>query len=119
MFNLVSKNLRIELYLNNINYRYLTANQFNLISIQLLNMLLGFFIATALSTIQAQTGDWSIVVAAIIVTNQELISKMVYQIPYLKDTESKNTMRKFLKYCNSLKIGIIYGLFIDAFKLGS
>ena len=86
---------------------------------QLLNLLIGFFIATALSTIPAQTGDWGIVAAAIIVTNQEIISKIIYQCNNLKILPKKSIMTVLFKQCNNIKIGILYGLFVDAFKLGS
>lgn len=89
------------------------------LSLQLLSLLIGFFISTALSTIPAQTGDWGIIAAAIIVTNQELISKITYQRKANSNYKSILTIDFFFKYCNSIKIGIIYGLFVDAFKLGS
>jgi hypothetical protein len=91
----------------------------NSLGIQLLNILLGFFAATALSTIPAQTGDWGIVAAAIIVTNQEIISKIIYKYKSLKPVRHNFFITIFLKYCNNIKIGILYGLFVDAFKLGS
>lgn len=97
----------------------LTHYNLNLLSIELLSILLGFFASTALSTIPAQTGDWGIVAAAIIVTNQEVISKITYQSNILKYYKYNTILSKYLKYCNNIKIGIIYGLFVDAFKLGS
>lgn len=112
--NLIAQTNKIFQFIENfINYK------FNSFSIQLLSILLGFFVATALSTIPAQTGDWSIVASAIIVTNQEVISKITYQ-NYIPKYRYKTIMLKTcLKYCNSIKIGILYGLFVDAFKLGS
>ena len=113
-------NLEIQLSLN-FGYFINSLNfKFHYLSIQLLHTLLGFFISTTLSTIPAQTGDWGIIAAAIIVTNQEIISKIVYQkhkIYYFK-TQSL-LLQTWLKYCNNIKIGILYGLFVDAFKLGS
>jgi len=97
----------------------LTDYKLNILSLQLLSILLGFFASTALSTIPAQTGDWGIVAAAIIVTNQEIISKITYQSNILKYYKYNILLSKYLKYCNNIKIGIIYGLFVDAFKLGS
>lgn len=81
--------------------------------------MIGFFIATALSTIPAQTGDWGIVAAAIIVTNQEIISKIIYQYKNLTILPKKSIITEIFKQCNNIKIGILYGLFVDAFKLGS
>lgn len=96
-----------------------TDYKLNFISFQLLSILLGFFASTALSTIPAQTGDWGIVAAAIIVTNQEIISKITYQNNILINYDYNIKLNKYLKYCNNIKVGIIYGLFVDAFKLGS
>lgn len=81
--------------------------------------MIGFFIATALSTIPAQTGDWGIVAAAIIVTNQEIISKIIYQYKNLTILPKESIITEIFKQCNNIKIGILYGLFVDAFKLGS
>lgn len=93
-------------------YRYINQilnNKLTNLSISILNMLLGFFISTALSTIPGQTGDWGLIGAAIIVTFYEIISKSIYPRSY----------RSLVKQVNNIKIGIIYGLFVDAFKLGS
>lgn len=74
--------------------------------------MLGFFFASILSTIPAQTGDWGMISAAIIITINEILSKFVYY-------KNKNTQYIVVQLVNNIKIGIIYGLFVDAFKLGS
>lgn len=114
-------NTNLTAYINTIVHyvKNFTDYQFNSFSLQILSVLLGFFIATALSTIPAQTGDWGIVASAIIVTNQEIISKITYQNYIVKYYYNTIVLNRCFKYCNSLKIGILYGLFIDAFKLGS
>lgn len=49
---------------------------------------------------------------AIIATTNEIISQTIY------NKKNKNTL--FIKQMvNNIKIGAIYGLFVDAFKLGS
>uniref|UniRef100_UPI003001E87E Ycf20 n=1 Tax=Anunuuluaehu liula TaxID=3049639 RepID=UPI003001E87E len=78
---------------------------------KLISLLLGFFIATVLSTMPAQTGDWGIIAASMIVTFNEIISKLVYNA-------KKNELTVII-IMNNIKIGIVYGLFVDAFKLGS
>jgi len=119
MSNKQKTNLTIQIK-NIVNLiKSLTDYKLNLLSIELLSILLGFFASTALSTIPAQTGDWGVVAAAIIVTNQEIISKITYQRNILKYYKYNILLSKYLKYCNNIKIGIIYGLFVDAFKLGS
>nr|QOS04653.1 hypothetical protein [Sarcopeltis skottsbergii] len=59
----------------------------------------------------AQTGDWCIVGSSMIVTIYEIISKLIYS--------QKNNTLKIPSIINHIKIGIIYGIFVDAFKLGS
>jgi len=63
-----------------------------------------------LSTIPAQTGDWNIISASIIVSINEILSKLIYK---------KKRYNFIIKLVNNIKIGILYGLFVDAFKLGS
>nr|ARW60569.1 hypothetical protein [Polysiphonia sp.] len=81
-------------------------------NISILSLMLGFFFANILSTIPAQTGDWNVMSGSIIVALNELLNKFIYKI---------RNIDKFLllKLINNVKIGIIYGLFVDAFKLGS
>lgn len=113
-------NLEIQIHLTFRDLLDFLNYKLNYLSIQLLNILLGFFISTALSTIPAQTGDWGIIAAAIIVANQEIISKIIYQKYPSNNLKNKNlASNRWLKYCNNIKIGILYGLFVDAFKLGS
>lgn len=97
----------------------LKSYKVNTLGIELLSILLGFFTSTALSTIPAQAGDWGIIAAAIIIGNQEIISRISYQDRMLSVRRTSMIIKTFLKYCNSIKIGILYGLFVDAFKLGS
>lgn len=49
---------------------------------------------------------------SIIVTINEIISKKIYE---------NKVLNKYLiiELLNNIKIGIVYGLFVDAFKLGS
>ncbi|KAI0556341.1 ycf20 (chloroplast) [Gracilaria domingensis] len=69
--------------------------------------------STVFSTIPSQTGDWAIIAGSIIVAINEITSKNIYK--YLRRNH------KFLRLyvLNYIRIGIIYGLFVDAFKLGS
>nr|WOA02480.1 hypothetical protein [Gloiopeltis furcata] len=58
-----------------------------------------------------QTGDWSIIAASVIVTLNEVISQLAYS--------KKKTELNVISLINYIKIGTVYGLFVDAFKLGS
>nr|YP_010198573.1 hypothetical protein LK037_pgp116 [Gracilaria pacifica]UAD86989.1 hypothetical protein [Gracilaria pacifica] len=72
-----------------------------------------FFLSTVFSTIPSQTGDWGIIAGSIIVTFNEIFSKNIYK------NIKKNHKLFSLYTLNYIRIGIIYGLFVDAFKLGS
>nr|YP_009257499.1 hypothetical chloroplast RF20 [Coeloseira compressa]ANH09582.1 hypothetical chloroplast RF20 [Coeloseira compressa] len=89
----------------------LINHYFNNFNLTFITLFLGFFISTVFSTIPAQTGDWGIIAASIIVTVNESISKLIYN----KNFHSYHVF----KIINFIKIGIIYGLFVDSFKLGS
>jgi len=89
----------------------LLNNKLYFFNLNIISLTFGFFIASIISTLPAQTGDWGIISAAVIVTINELISKIIYY--------SKKRNKYYLKLLNNIKIGILYGLFVDAFKLGS
>nr|YP_010196734.1 hypothetical protein LKZ11_pgp145 [Gracilaria cliftonii]UAD84538.1 hypothetical protein [Gracilaria cliftonii] len=69
--------------------------------------------STVFSTIPSQSGDWGIIAGSIIVTFNEIVSKHTYK--YIKSNHNFLSLYIF----NYIRIGIIYGLFVDAFKLGS
>lgn len=73
-------------------------------------LLIGFLISNIVSTIPAQTGDWTIIGASLIITINEIISKNAY-------TSKKKLF--IITIFNYIRIGILYGLFVEAFKLGS
>lgn len=87
-------------------------------SCNLIALLLGFFFANALATLPGQTGEWGIVVSGLLVATTELVSKLVYTIDISLTYINK---RRFLFFSllNNVKLGIIYGFFVDSFKLGS
>nr|QCI05046.1 hypothetical protein [Callithamnion tetricum] len=86
--------------------------QINNLSLQLISLFLGFFFCNIICSIPKQTGDWGLTTAFCIVSINEVISYLIY---------SHNHYRYniFAKTINLIKIGIIYGLFVDSFKLGS
>lgn len=94
-----------------ISFKNVLKYELGYLSINLISLLSGFFLATVLSTMPVQTGDWSIIAASIIVTCNEIISQVIYK--------NKKYKLNLLNIVNYIKIGIIYGLFVDAFKLGS
>jgi hypothetical protein len=78
----------------------------------IINTLLGIFSSNLLCTIYTQTGDWSLYLTSCIIALYEIISYISYN-QFIKKTH-KNIINCF----NGFKIGLIYGLYLDAFKLG-
>nr|BDA98501.1 hypothetical protein [Proteomonas sp. NEIS-1375] len=83
-------------------------------------ILLGFFLATMLSTLLGQTGDWGLLSSSLLVATLEVLSRILYT--------NKNTSQIYQRssrsggliiFFNNVKIGLMYGLFVEAFKLGS
>ena len=81
----------------------------------------GFLLSNIIDTTLGEFNEWAIVGAALVVASLEIISKFFYFMSYkIKKIITDNVyILKLLKILNNLKIGIIYGLIVDAFKLGS
>ncbi|MBD2460577.1 DUF565 domain-containing protein [Oscillatoria sp. FACHB-1407] len=94
-------------------------NPWRRVSLVMISVLFGNFLATAISTVSGQNADWDIVAAVVLVGFTEISSWLVYR-PQPPRTSSNNPQRGiFLDILNGIKIGLIYGFFIEAFKLGS
>ena len=89
--------------------------------LNLISFFCGFLLSSIIDTTLGEFNEWAIVGAALVVASLEIISKFFYTI----SSEIKNKTNvvyistKLINLTNSLKIGIIYGLIVDAFKLGS
>ena len=81
----------------------------------------GFLLSNIIDTTLGEFNEWAIVGAALVVASLELISKFFYFLCYRikKNLTDNFYILKLLNVLNNLKIGIIYGLIVDAFKLGS
>lgn len=89
---------------------------FNLIS-----FFSGFLTSSIIDTSLGEFSEWAIVGSALVVANVESFNNFYYYFI----NKNKNTVvtRSYifllLDMLNFFKIGIIYGLIVDAFKLGS
>ena len=83
--------------------------------------LAGFFFSSVFDTTIAEFQEWSVVGAALIVASFEVISKFFYFIKSKNSFSLNNNyyIIKLLDLTNYLKMGLIYGLIVDSFKLGS
>ncbi len=90
------------------------------LSAQLISLLAGFFLGSAISTTTGQAAQWDISVAALIVIVLELISWWAYRLPN-RSTSPDGTPIVSLgrEVVNCLKIGVTYSLVLEALKLGS
>jgi len=121
-------------------FRQWVFNPWRRLSIVLLSLLFGNFFATAISATAGQTAKLDVTISAFLVIGVEFISWLYYRFtpkkrpaePALQrttsaadvvpvgidvgPTRSRSTLAESL---NAFKLGMIYGLFVEAFKLGS
>jgi len=112
---LLNRNFLESFYLNNIFYLNKLKMNSNLnwaweISLGIFFILFGFFSATSAITIIGSVADWDPLAAAVMLCWTELFTKIFY----FDEIKSFN-----FKLINSFKIGINFGMFVDALKLTS
>jgi len=89
--------------------------------INLISFFGGFLTSSIIDTSLGEFSEWAIVGSALVVANIESFNNFYYVI----SSKNRNTLVKrsyiivLLDFLNFFKIGIIYGLIVDAFKLGS
>jgi predicted MFS family arabinose efflux permease len=89
------------------------------LSVQIIGLLAGFFLGSAISTTTGQAAQWDISVAAIIVIAIELLSWWVYRLPPPQSPDHSRIVPLGREVINCLKIGVSYSLVLEALKLGS
>ena len=96
----------------------LFSNPWRRISLSLISILLGFFMGSAIVTTAGQRAVWDIPAAAILFGFTELTSMVVYRRRREPGTPPARRSL-YIDVLNLFKIGLIYSLFLEAFKLGS
>lgn len=91
-------------------------NPWRRLSLVIIGLLFGNFFAISISSIAGQAAELDVIISAILLVAVELASWLVYRRPTNK-ADRQNSL--LIEIINSLKIGLIYGLFVEAFKLGS
>ena len=81
----------------------------------------GFLVSSIIDTSLGEFSEWAIVGSALVVANIESFNNFYY---YLIRKNRNTTINQFyllklFDILNFFKIGIVYGLIVDAFKLGS
>jgi hypothetical protein len=76
-----------------------------------------------MSTILGQTGDWGVLASGVLTALIEITSQTIYttkkRLICLNSSPIHKKLNFYIKFLNNLKIGILYGFFVEAFKLGS
>ncbi len=98
-------------------------NPWRRLSLIIISLLFGNFLASAIATTTGQRTNLDTVISAVLLVITESISWLVYskRIQRLAAENAIERQRRplWLEILNSLKLGLIYGLFVEAFKLGS
>ena len=81
----------------------------------------GFLVSSIIDTSLGEFSEWAIVGAALVVANIETFNNFYYSIVSKNRSIvlSKYYIVTLLDFLNYFKIGIVYGLIVDAFRLGS
>ena len=112
-------------------------NPWRRISLVLVSLLFGNFAATVIATVTGQVASWDVLVAIVLICSCELVSWLVYRqrptssanMPWMRRlsettsptsiTEPSKVRSSIMDVANAVKIGLVYGLFVEALKLGS
>jgi len=89
------------------------SNPWRRASLYIISPLLGFFLASIITSVSGANSTWDPYTALIILLLAEVVSLASYK------TKIDRKRSLFLECLNLLKIGLIYGMFLEAFKLGS
>jgi Protein of unknown function (DUF565) len=86
------------------------SNPLRLLAAGSIAILFGYFAATAASTIIGSVADWDPLAAAVLLAWTETFTRTYYR------TKEKSITLRLL---NAFKVGLIYGMCVDAFKLST
>ena len=86
-----------------------------------ISFLNGFLISSVIDTSLGEFSEWAIVGASFIVANIESFNNFYYSLlkKYRNISIKESYVFMLFDLLNFFKIGLIYGLIVDAFKLGS
>jgi FtsH-binding integral membrane protein len=98
-----------------INLRNWLANPWRRTSVMIICLLAGYFLGSAVPLISGQAAVSDIAIAAVMLTLTELVSFLAY-----RPRDDSNRLGGWgTNLLNALKIGFIYSMFVESFKLGS
>ncbi|WP_036485677.1 DUF565 domain-containing protein [Myxosarcina sp. GI1] len=97
----------------------LFSNPWRRIALNLISLLMGFFMGSAIATTAGQDAVWDVPAAGFLLIFTEITSRLVYyrRNPALSPKPVRRSL--IIEILNLFKIGLTYSLFVEAFKLGS
>jgi len=106
---------RLNTFLDNFSQqsRRFFINPWRKIALNLISLLLGIFMGTAVITIYGQAAGFDLVGASFMIFFTEAISRLMYS----RSLRERRSL--WLECLNLFKVGLTYSLFVEAFKLGS
>jgi predicted HTH domain antitoxin len=120
------QNTRLSTLIDRISQQFIrwADNPWRRLSLIIISLLFGNFLASAISTSTGQRTELDVVISLVILLFTESLSWLTYGSNIgrrnLGDSNEILSRRPILiTLLNSLKLGLIYGLFVEAFKLGS
>ena len=87
--------------------------------VSLISFFGGFFSSSILDTSLGEFSECAIVGTSLVVATIESFNAFYYNIKQRKKFIINSYLIEVFKNLNNFKIGIVYGLIVDAFKLGS
>lgn len=79
----------------------------------------GFLASSLADTSLGEFSEWAVVGSAILVATIEGFNTFYFRFTRKKKIVNQTNAKNLLDLLNFFKIGLIYGLIVDAFKLGS
>jgi Protein of unknown function (DUF565) len=100
-----------------------SQNTWRRTSLLIISLLFGNFLATAISSSTGQKAELDITISLILLVITEVISWLTYGSNFGRHQSTSVAILGqrplSIAILNSLKLGLVYGLFVEAFKLGS
>ena len=93
-------------------------NPWRRLSLLIISVLFGNFLSSAIATFTGQEGVQDALAAAVMVAIAEAISWSMYRFDRRRTSPSEPSPM-ILELLNGTKLGLMYGFFVEAFKLGS
>jgi hypothetical protein len=89
--------------------------------LNLISLFSGFLVSSIIDTSLGEFNEWAIFGASLVVANIEFFNNFYYLLvsPNRSAKFKNSKLVVIFTWLNFFKIGVVYGLIVDAFKLGS